>query len=107
MSSSANAVKAEDKKNVKHAQFQWADAKDLFISTKGKLIRKSQKKLDKINQTEILVKKEGLKLNADQEQMLLTKPSLKKEIRELQAEIDFYIKSNPSWDKKNTGYTEE
>lgn len=65
MSDQANAIKAQDKKNKKHAQFQWADAKDLFISTKGKLIRKSQKKLDKINQTEILVKKEGLKLNAD------------------------------------------
>lgn len=38
---------------------------------------------------------------------MTAKPALKKEIKDLQAEIDFYIKSNPSWDKKHTGYTEE
>lgn len=98
--SESGESKSRKTADKKHAQIQWANVSDLYISTRGKLIRKKQQKLDRIAQTEILAKKEGLKLNADQEAMVSQKSALVKEVKEIQKEIDFYIQANPNWDKK-------
>jgi len=56
---------APPKKTQRAERPNWAEFDDLFLKTKGKLVRNKQKKLDKIKQTEKIQRKGDVKPNQD------------------------------------------
>jgi hypothetical protein len=89
------------KKNKHHKfHFDFSTTEDLFISTKGRELRNKQKKLDKITDIEKQVKKGELTPNDNQKEMLANKAATHAEVKDLEALLELYIKSNPNYVKK-------
>ena len=52
-----NSAAAEESKKVKRLPFDYTTTDDIFLVTKGKVLRNKQKTLDKIYETEKAIKK--------------------------------------------------
>lgn len=70
------------------------------MSTKGKLLRNKQKRLDKVFETEAKVKSGELKPSEQQQEMVDSKKQLLQEVKDLNKLIELYIQSNPDYEKK-------
>ena len=78
----------------------YADTKDPFVNAIYKKLRNKKKKLDKIKEAEDKLKKEGLKMNPDQLEMINSKEGILEEMKENQAIIKMYQEAfpeNPIW----------
>ena len=81
---------------------KYASSNDLFVSTKGKVLRNKQKRLDKVFETEAKIKSGELKPSEQQQEMVDSKKQLLQEVKELTKLIELYIQSNPDYEKKAT-----
>lgn len=74
----------------------------MFISTKGKIIRNKQKKLQKINERQAAIKAKNEPIDKkDWTAMEEQVSEVTAEIAEVKALIDLYMESNPSWNKND------
>jgi seryl-tRNA synthetase len=105
MSTTAPHDAAQQKHHKKHNhhkfQFDFSTTEDLFISTKGRELRNKQKKLDKIVALEKQTKKGDVQINDTQKEMVASKEQLKDEVKELEALVELYVKSNPNYLRKD------
>ena len=97
---------AQEKHSHKHHKkhhkfhFDFSTTEDLFISTKGRELRNKQKRLDKTNQIEKAIRKGEVTPNDAQKEMIALKQALTDEVKDLEALIELYVKSNPNYVKK-------
>ena len=116
-----NTQKQQDKENAESfgglkrsgkaardtAHLKFSELDDLFLKTKGRILRNLNKKLTKHNDLLLQVKKGEIEPNAQQKEQIASIPGLKEEIKELQDLCDLYIKSNPNYENKQEAQVDQ
>jgi hypothetical protein len=95
-----SSAAAEESKKAKKLPFDYTTTDDIFLVTKGKVLRNKQKTLDKIHETERSIKKGEITATDTQKEMIARKDALKAEMKEIRELIELYIQSNPNYKRK-------
>lgn len=95
-----SSAAAEESKKAKKLPFDYTTTDDVFLVTKGKVLRNKQKTLDKIHETERSIKKGEITATDTQKEMIARKDALKAEMKEIRELIELYIQSNPNYKRK-------
>jgi hypothetical protein len=100
MSSEQQRPQTAQPKKKGRLQFDFSTTEDLFISTKGRVLRNLYKKLDQIAEIEKGTRKGDVQPTDAQKEKVAQKAAIQTEVKGLEELIELYIKSNPNYNRK-------